>query len=324
MSLAQLPAEMTPAEAKATGELAVYTEQEIADMGPMANYLDPRRFAQMYRAANLFSQTQLVPKHFQGKPADCFLGLQFAARIKQDPLMVLQQLYIVHGKMGMQAQLAIALMNSCGVFEGPVRWRWDDGKGDERKCYAYAKVKATGEEVSAWVNITMAKAEGWYGKDGSKWKTMPEQMHQYRSATFLGRTQCPEALMGMRTVDEIVDLGEAEVIPPRVSAAELDAAISTEAPAKEGVVVKQAEPPKRAPRKPIPGPLAETVPSEPKRDPGPVLVAPSEAEIDAAYHGEFTDDQRNVYDLEMNKQRGEGLDPYDASVKAYLTARDAK
>lgn len=69
---------------------------------------------------------------------------------------------------------------------------------------------------------------------------------------------------------------------------------------------------------------AEVPPAELKRDPGPVLVAPSEAEIDAAYHGEFTDDQRNVYDLEMNKQRGEGLDPYDASVKAYLTARDAK
>lgn len=30
----------------------------------------------------------------------------------------------------------------------------------------------------------MAKAEDWYNKNGSKWKTIPEQMLAYRAAAF--------------------------------------------------------------------------------------------------------------------------------------------
>lgn len=332
MSIAEAPQAMSPAEAKATGEMSVYSEQEIAEMGPMANYMDPRRFAQMYRVANLFSQTQLVPKHFQGKPADCFLGLQFAARVKQDPLMVLQQLYIVHGKMGMQAQLAIALMNSSGLFTNPIQWRWDDGKGDDRRCYAYATLKSTGEEVSAWVSMALAKAEGWWGKDGSKWKTMPEQMSFYRSATFLGRLCCPEVLMGMRTLDELVDIGEAEVIPNRISAAELDAAISTDTkPAKEATVIStpdqkpkvtkvsravaQAEtvPESPAAKKSFPGPLADD--SEPKER--PLTLAQVTGEV-AAWSMELS----AKFDAEVERLMETGKTSAEATIAAYVSLKD--
>ena len=44
----------------------------------------------------------------------------------------------------------------------------------------------TGETVNgAEVTIQMAKDEGWYGKNGSKWKTMPELMLAYRASAFL-------------------------------------------------------------------------------------------------------------------------------------------
>ena len=36
------------------------------------------------------------------------------------------------------------------------------------------------------VTIAMAKAEGWYGRSGSKWPTMPDLMLSYRSAAFFG------------------------------------------------------------------------------------------------------------------------------------------
>ena len=54
--------------------------------------------------------------------------------------------------------------------------------------------------------MQMAKAEGWLDKSGSKWKTMPQQMLQYRAASFFARVFCPDILMGVQTADEIRDV----------------------------------------------------------------------------------------------------------------------
>ena len=49
-----------------------------------------------------------------------------------------------------------------------------------------------------------ARKEGWI--KNSKYKTMPEQMLRYRSATWLIRTHCPEVLLGMQSSEEIQDV----------------------------------------------------------------------------------------------------------------------
>jgi hypothetical protein len=56
----------------------------------------------------------------------------------------------------------------------------------------------------------MAKAEGWFDKSGSKWKTMPEQMLRYRSASFFVRAYAPELSLGIATDDEARDVIDAE------------------------------------------------------------------------------------------------------------------
>lgn len=56
------------------------------------------------------------------------------------------------------------------------------------------------------VDIEMAVKEGWYGKSGSKWQTMPEVMLRYRTASFFGKLYAPELLMGLQTVEEAHDI----------------------------------------------------------------------------------------------------------------------
>lgn len=51
----------------------------------------------------------------------------------------------------------------------------------------------------------MAKDEGWYGKKGSKWQTLPELMLRYRAASFLISTTAPELLLGFQTSEEVID-----------------------------------------------------------------------------------------------------------------------
>lgn len=48
----------------------------------------------------------------------------------------------------------------------------------------------------------MAKAENW----GNKWKTMPEQMLQYRAFAFFARVYCPDKLMGLHDEFEQSDI----------------------------------------------------------------------------------------------------------------------
>ena len=55
------------------------------------------------------------------------------------------------------------------------------------------------------VSMEMAVNEGWYGKNGSKWQSMPDLMLRYRSAAFFGRIYAPELLMGLPGADEVRD-----------------------------------------------------------------------------------------------------------------------
>jgi hypothetical protein len=176
----------------------------VSDTSEFAELLDSNRFAQIQRVAQLFSESTLVPEVFQGKPANCAVALQMAFRMRVDPMMLMQNMYIVKGRPGIEAKLAIALINSRGPFEGPVQWILE-GEGGKRSWTAFAVHRATGEKCAATVTWEMAVAEGWTTKDGSKWKTIPDIMGRYRSAMFLGRLYCPEVLLGLPTSDELDD-----------------------------------------------------------------------------------------------------------------------
>ena len=80
--------------------------------------------------------------------------------------------------------------------------------------------------------MAMAKAEGWFGKAGSKWQTMPDLMIRYRAAAFWGRLYIPELLVGIQTQEEVVDIEPVTVKPelPKTSLDQLNAAIAQPEP----------------------------------------------------------------------------------------------
>lgn len=164
-------------------------------------------FELVQRMAMAYSKSTLVPKEYQGNPGNCIIALNMANRIGADPLMVMQNLYIVHGRPAWSSQFLIATFNSCGKYES-IRYQWVGEQGkDNWGCCAVAVERATGEELRGTVvTIQTAKDEGWYSKTGSKWKTMPEQMLRYRAAAWLVRTYAPEIAMGLHTVEEQHDI----------------------------------------------------------------------------------------------------------------------
>ncbi len=166
-------------------------------------------FELMQRQAKLLAHSTLVPKEYQGNLSNCVIALNMANRMNADPLMVMQNLYIVHGRPGWSSQFLISTFNASGRFSA-LRYEWVGKEGtDSWGCKAWATEKATGERLEgSTVTIAIAKKEGWYSRNGSKWQTMPAQMLMYRSAAWFIRAYAPEIAMGMHTTDEIIDLTE--------------------------------------------------------------------------------------------------------------------
>lgn len=179
----------------------VKTETQPTTIG----FADERSFELIQRMAGALAKSSLVPEKFQNSVPNCMIALNMANRIGADPFMVMQNLYIVHGKPGWASQFLIASFNCCGRFSA-IRYEFS-GEGQEYGCRAYTIEKSTNEKIEGTkITLKMAEQEGWATKAGSKWKTMPEQMLRYRAAAFLVRACAPEIGMGLQTKEEIEDV----------------------------------------------------------------------------------------------------------------------
>jgi len=214
-----------------------------------------------YRVAQVFAQSTLVPKHYQGNISNCMIALNMAHRLGADPLMVCQNLYIVNGAPAWSAQFLIATFNMCGRFSA-IRYKWTGKEGtDERGCQAWAVETATGHELDGTViTIGLAKREGWQNKPGSKWQTMPEQMLRYRAAAWFVRTYAPEIAMGLHTAEEMYDMRqtdngvyEFDNAPIRITTDEIKEEAAVEQAAPEPTEKPQSSTPEPEPVKPKPG-----------------------------------------------------------------------
>jgi hypothetical protein len=209
-------------------------------------------FEQLQRVAKALAGSTLVPVQYRaftetkeygkvvghvpnaaGLP-NCVVALNMALRMGADPLMVMQNLYVIEGRPSWSSQFIIAMLNSCGRFS-PLRFDmsepgkseeltysatfWKDGKKvtEQRKakikhqtCTAWVIEKETGDRLNGpTISMQMAIDEGWLTKNGSKWLTMPEVMLRYRAASMLGRLYAPELLMGLQSREEVEDFIEA-------------------------------------------------------------------------------------------------------------------
>ena len=202
-----------------TNELATASS---APLQTRERYVSPlekiETYAELWQAGEMFAGSQLVPDSFRGKPGDCAIALDLALRLNLNPLSLFPQLFVIHGRPSLSAQYMIALVNRSGRFSAI---RWEEGEdgvveydayGKTRKApnyyaVAYFTERATGDVLrSTRVDVRVAMANGWFQKDGSKWKTMPQQMCRYRSASWLIKSYAPELAMGLSFADEAEDV----------------------------------------------------------------------------------------------------------------------
>lgn len=273
-------------------------------------------FELMQRAARLLSSSTLVPPQYRAVTvktdwngvetsrienpnalANAVVALNMATRMKADPLMVMQNLYIIEGRPSWSSQWIIAAINGCGRFS-PLRFEiktegkktveyttttWVDRQRqtnihkveiDNKVCIAWAIEKETGARIeSPPVSIEMAVKEGWYGKTGSKWQTMDEVMLRYRTAAFFGKLYAPELLMGLQTAEEVQDIIEARPDGSGAYTTDLDSLREQARPVEPEPVVEPVAVVEEPAAEPAPPPKATPAKSAaPQSSPPPTLA----------------------------------------------------
>jgi hypothetical protein len=202
-----------------------------------AGFFDLQGFELLQRVAKAFASSTLVPQQYQGNVPNCMIALNLARRLGADELMVMQNLYIVHGNPGWSSKFLIASVNTCGRYES-LRYEWrGQPNADDFGCRAWTVERSTGTRLDGvWIDWKMVKAEGWNKKSGSKWLTMPDQMFVYRAAAFWQRAYAPEISMGLSTAEELADSFDAKRNADGSFSVDLDALRETSTPAASTVV----------------------------------------------------------------------------------------
>ncbi len=169
------------------------------------------------KLANKYANSTMIPRDYQRNPDNCFVAIELAGRMGVSPTLVMQNLVVVQGRPAWSGQSCIALVNGCGKFTHDLDFVFEGTPGnDDWSCHCETIRKSDGKHlIGTSISIQLAKAEGWFGKSGSKWQTIPQQMLMYRAASWFARTYCPEVLMGFSTADEAEDIASAPDAAPK-------------------------------------------------------------------------------------------------------------
>lgn len=207
-----------------------------------------QQFEVMQRMGKMYASSTIIPDTYKGNLGNCIIALDMAMRMGSNPLMLMQNLYIVHGNPAFSSKFLIATINASGRFS-PLRYEFKGKEGNKDygcRCFAYEASDKEHKEPLAgdWITMEMADKEGWSKKSGSKWLTMPSQMLRYRAAAFWQRVYCPEISMGLITKEEaedIQDVDYVEVSPKRSKLSDIAAMAVGVEPTNEKETVTESE-----------------------------------------------------------------------------------
>lgn len=185
--------------------------------------LSPQTFEQALTFADYLAESDLVPKDFKGKPANCLIAMQWGAELGLKPLQALQNIAVINGRAALWGDAVLALVRNSPVCEFVEEWDVNET--------AHCKVKRKGEK-EALVTFSMddAKKAGLVGKQGP-WTQYPKRMRQMRARAFALRDVFTDVLRGMAIAEEIMDIPQAGAVAAEHGRAAIEGQAEKQLPA---------------------------------------------------------------------------------------------
>lgn len=200
--------------------------------------------------SEMLSNSNMVPKAYQGKPQDILVCVQWGMEMGLAPMQALQNIAVINGKPSVYGDAMMALVQASSVCEDiEERMEGEGTPNPQAVCVAYRKGR---KPVIATFSREDAQRAGLWGKQGP-WTAYPKRMLQMRARGFALRDAFPDVLKGLISAEEAQDYpDEAKPRPVAKSANPLDMVTKSEPVAKpvvasepdiiEAVMVDRAEP----------------------------------------------------------------------------------
>lgn len=160
--------------------------------------LSPQTFEQALTFAQYLADSDMVPKDFRGKPANCLIGMQWGMELGMKPLQAIQNIAVINGRPCLWGDAMLAMVRASPLCEYVTEGWLDDGTG-----YCKAKRRNEPEQIRTFSDAD-AKLAGLLGKQGP-WMTGPKRMRQLRARGFALRDVFTDVLRGMGMAEEAID-----------------------------------------------------------------------------------------------------------------------
>ena len=166
---------------------------------PMAFWMDEDMTARAWKVAQRIASSQLVPANYRNRPEDCLIALEMSLRLRESPIVILQNLNIINGKPSLGAAFSIDKLNKSGLIEDPLIFE-EEGEGDDLTVTAVCTRVQDGAVIRVEASMKMAILEGW--TKNAKYKSMPVHMLSFRAGSLLIRRHFPSVNFGLPIMDD--------------------------------------------------------------------------------------------------------------------------
>ena len=165
----------------------------------------PESLDEAMKFAELIAKSDLVPKDFKDKPSNVIIGMQMGAEVGLSPMQSLQSIAVINGRPSLWGDGQLAICQVHPDFEW-IKEEFDD------KGTAVCTVKRKGYPEHVQSFSTQDVAVGGYDRKAGPWQTSRTRMMQLRARGFALRDRFADALKGLASAEESIDIAEANAV----------------------------------------------------------------------------------------------------------------
>lgn len=180
-----------------------FAGKELVPTGTFSKGLEPRNFEETMALANLLAKSDIVPKDFQGKPANILVAVAMGRELGVGWAQSLQNIMVLNGRPSTWGDIVMGLVLSSGYYEDS-HDEFDEKK-DGGTAIFYSKRKGKRETVRTFSHEDAKKA-GLLTKD--TYQKYERRMLFNRSRAWALRDDYSDVLKGLRITEEEQDIIE--------------------------------------------------------------------------------------------------------------------
>lgn len=179
--------------------------QELTTGNRLGMQTVPQTFNEQMRFAEVVSQAKgMLPRAYEGNPANVLVAVQYGASLGIEPMAALQNIDVIQGTPTLSAKAVAALVRA----NGHKLWMSEDEQNMSATCTI---VRNDDKEHP----VTVTRDKAWAQRMGlltkDNYKKQPTTMLMWRAVTACANRACPELFLGLGgayTADELHDMDD--------------------------------------------------------------------------------------------------------------------